>query len=619
MRPNVNALTRRLLDIGGEINKKGSATHIRSNLLNKIDEDRGLTDKRRQQNRKGNVVITIARNKTLRPLSVFVHSLLSSPAMQFFTSPHSLLGIALASLTSSTARVGVADAAIITLEPLVSNPDYTFAITSNLNVANKSTNGGYDDAFPIDLYSSDRIEFVLQPPPNANQMRLSSFAPGDAIEVIFRASLVDGPDVDKCQNSVIDTKEEDNIFNELSFGALFKASVIGRDADMLVQAFAWERSYVSMQKYGCALESRLFFQPTEDDGIIQATIEKISWSAKYEVASIGGAADRAMSLYELRDNGLMIKGGDVSFDIVAGVEKMSLKGMDAAKGAMYPSVSLTDLLPKTPRAQTAAKSITLEPWVPNSDYTFVVTSILNVANINSEEGYGNQFAIDPHSSHRIEFVLQPPYGADEMMLLSSAPGEAIEVVFRAILVDGPNKDKCITRTADSENEGNAFDQPVIGDFNKLPPVGQDLDMLSPTNEWERSNIRASVMGRDADMLVQAFAWERSYVSMQKYGCALESRLFFQPTEDDGIIQATIEKISWSAKYEVASIGGAADRAMSLYELRDNGLMIKGGDVLFDIDGSLEQMAPISGGHYNTIIWSFGLFALMLFLGLLSVF
>lgn len=243
-----------------------------------------------------------------------------------------------------------------------------------------------------------------------------------------------------------------------------------------------------------------------------------------------------------------------------------------------------------------------------------------MVNINTEEGYGNQFSIDLHSSHRIEFVLQPPHGADEMMLLSSAPGEAIEVVFRASLVDGPNKDKCITRTADSEYEGNALDQPVIGDFNKLPPVRH---MLSQTHEWERSNVKASVMGRDADMLAQAFAWERSYVSMQKYGCALESRLFFQPTEDDGIIQATIEKISWSAQYEVDSAGGIADKSLSLYELNDNGLMIKGGDVLFDIDessiGSLKQMTPISGGHYNTIIWSFGLFALMFLLALLSVF
>ena len=248
----------------------------------------------------------------------------------------------MAGLISSTSRAVTAEAASITLEPSVPS-DSTFVITSTLRVANNNTTESYDDAFlPIDLYSSDSIEFVLRPPPGAKEMRmrLSSSAPGEAIEVIFRASLVDGPNVDKCLNADADADGEENAFDQLVVGGFFKASVIGRDADMLSEAFAWERSYVSIEKYGCVVESRLFFQPTVEDGVILVNVEKISWSAQYDVSSIGGFADGAASLYELESEegiggSVMIKGGDVSFNVVDEGEMISdMEGTDSLTGTM---------------------------------------------------------------------------------------------------------------------------------------------------------------------------------------------------------------------------------------------------------------------------------------------
>ena len=244
-------------------------------------------------------------------------------SMRYFRSMRSLFVVSLAGLISSTSRAVItAEAATITLEPSwVSNSDSNFVITSTLRVVNNSIAGSeYNNAFPIDLYSSNMIEFVLQPPPGADEMRLSSSAPGEAIEVIFRASLVEGANVDKCQNNTSNADDEDNVFNQLLIGGFFKASVTGRDADMLSQAFAWERSYVSIEKYGCVVESRLFFQPTVEDGLILANVEKISWVAQYEVDAIGGMADETASLYRLESEDgtsgdTTINGGDVSFDI----------------------------------------------------------------------------------------------------------------------------------------------------------------------------------------------------------------------------------------------------------------------------------------------------------------
>ena len=209
-------------------------------------------------------------------------------------------------------------------------------------MVNNTTEETYHDEFPIDLYSSDSIDFVLQPPQDADEMRLSSSAPGEAIEVIFRASLVDGPNLDKCHNSTADNDDDDRAFDQLLIGGFFTASVVGRDADMLSQAFAWERSYVSIDKYGCVVESRLFFQPTIEDGVILANIEKISWSAQYEVDSIGGFADGTASLYELESedengSGVMIEGGDVSFDIDDDEEIVSdLDALDSSMGTTDP-------------------------------------------------------------------------------------------------------------------------------------------------------------------------------------------------------------------------------------------------------------------------------------------
>ena len=283
----------------------------------------------RRNSRRGPRALETSKGHHLRPLT-----------MRYFRSLPPLLAVSLAGLIFSTSRAGTADAASITLEPSVPNSDSTFVITSTLRVSNITTHESYGNSFPIDLYSSYSIEFVLRPPPGAEEMWLSSSAPGEAIEVIFRASLVDGPNVDKCLNANADADSEENAFDQLLIGAFFKASVIGRDADMLSEAFAWERSYVSIEKYGCVVESRLFFRPTVEDGVILANVEKISWSAQYEVGSIGGFADGAASLYELEsEEGIggsgMIKGGDVSFNVVDEEERISdIEESDSSAGTM---------------------------------------------------------------------------------------------------------------------------------------------------------------------------------------------------------------------------------------------------------------------------------------------
>ena len=112
-----------------------------------------------------------------------------------------LWGVSLAGLFSSTS---CADAATVILEPLVSNSVSSFVLTSRLRLVNNSTDEIDGDLFPIDLYSTDRITFILQPPPGVDEIRLSSSAPGKAIELIVRASLVEGPNADKCQSSNAD-------------------------------------------------------------------------------------------------------------------------------------------------------------------------------------------------------------------------------------------------------------------------------------------------------------------------------------------------------------------------------------------------------------------------------
>ena len=175
-----------------------------------------------------------------------------------------LWGVSLAGLLSSTS---CADAATVILEPLVSNSVSSFVLTSRLRVVNNSTDEIDDGLFPIDLYSTDRITFILQPPPGFDEIRLSSSAPGKAIELIVRASLVEGPNADRCQSSNADANanananvnanaDADGAFDQLLVGAFFQASVAGRDADVLSEAFAWERSYVSIDKYGCGVEGR---------------------------------------------------------------------------------------------------------------------------------------------------------------------------------------------------------------------------------------------------------------------------------------------------------------------------------------------------------------------------
>ena len=250
----------------------------------------------------------------------------------------SLLAVYFAGLLSSTSCAGAgADAATITLEPIVGNSDSTFGITSTLRVVNTNTGESYDDAFPIDLTSSNRIEFAVQPPPGAEEIQLSSSAPGEAIELIIRASLVDGPNVDKCQGSTADTDGASNAIDQLLMGAFFKASVVGRDANVLSQTFAWERSYVFIEKYGCVVEGRLFFQPTAEDGVISANVEKISWSGQYGVDSIGdiGNGPVAMYILEAEEDSAMIKGGDVFFEIIDGNEE------DTAAETSDPSVDPT--------------------------------------------------------------------------------------------------------------------------------------------------------------------------------------------------------------------------------------------------------------------------------------
>mmetsp|Transcript_21886 Transcript_21886/g.62779 ORF Transcript_21886/g.62779 Transcript_21886/m.62779 type:complete len:300 (+) Transcript_21886:57-956(+) len=249
--------------------------------------------------------------------------------MHFWISYRScILAVSLAGLLLSTSCAGTVDGApaTIILEPLVHNPDSAFVLTSTLRVVINSTDMNDDASIPIDLYSSDRIKFVLRPPPGVDEIRLSSSAPGEAIELIFRASLVEGPNVDKCQDSTSDADDGESALDQLLVGAFFKASVVGRGAVILSEAFAWERSYVSIEKYGCVVESRLYFQPTVEDGVILASIEKISWSAQYEVDLVGGIGDGSEALYklELEDGTVsdaLIQGGDVSMDITDASEE----------------------------------------------------------------------------------------------------------------------------------------------------------------------------------------------------------------------------------------------------------------------------------------------------------
>ena len=228
-----------------------------------------------------------------------------------------LWGVFLVGLLSSTSCAGAganADAATVILEPLVSNSVSSFVLTSRLRVVSNSKDDIDDDLFPIDLYSTDRITFVLQPPPEVDEIRLSSSAPGKAIELVVRASLAEGPNAAKCQNSNADG-DDDGALDQLLVGAFFQASVAGRDADVLSEAFAWERSYVSIEKYGCVVESRLFFQPTVDDGVILASIERILWSVQYDLDLLGGSIGDGSeeALYALESEGdAMIRGGDVS-------------------------------------------------------------------------------------------------------------------------------------------------------------------------------------------------------------------------------------------------------------------------------------------------------------------
>ena len=226
-----------------------------------------------------------------------------------------LSGVSLLGLLSSTSCAGAGtDAATVILEPLVSNSVSAFVLTSRLRVVSNGADVIEDDVFPIDLYSTDRITFVLQPPPGVDEIRLSSSAPGKAIELIVRASLVEGPNADKCQNSNADGAD-DGALDQLLVGAFFQASVAGKDADVLSEAFAWERSYVSIEKYGCVVESRLFFQPMVDDGVILANIEKISWSAQYDLDLLGGSIGDGSeeALYALESEGdALIRGGDAS-------------------------------------------------------------------------------------------------------------------------------------------------------------------------------------------------------------------------------------------------------------------------------------------------------------------
>ena len=126
-----------------------------------------------------------------------------------------------------------------------SNSVSSFVLTSRLRVVNNSTDENDGDLFPIDLYSADRITFILQPPKGIDEIRLSSSAPGKAIELIVRASLVEGPNADRCQSSNADANasananadaDGDGAFDQLLIGAFFQASVAGRDADVLSEA-----------------------------------------------------------------------------------------------------------------------------------------------------------------------------------------------------------------------------------------------------------------------------------------------------------------------------------------------------------------------------------------------
>mmetsp|Transcript_2872 Transcript_2872/g.6646 ORF Transcript_2872/g.6646 Transcript_2872/m.6646 type:complete len:294 (+) Transcript_2872:57-938(+) len=192
--------------------------------------------------------------------------------------------------------------ASVILEPVpsMSGDDSTLSSTTPLRVINTDADGA-GNAFSLNLRTNNRIEFVLQPPSNAGEISLSTGNPDDSIEVTVRASVIEGSIKDNCT----DVNNSDGGRSQLLAGGLLEASVVGSDADPLSAAYQWERSYITIEEHGCAIESRLYFQPLVDgssnasDTIFEASIERLTWSAEYDPALIGGDGTEAFT-YQLQ-------------------------------------------------------------------------------------------------------------------------------------------------------------------------------------------------------------------------------------------------------------------------------------------------------------------------------
>ena len=186
----------------------------------------------------------------------------------------------------------------------MSDDDSTSSSTTPLRVVNIDADDA-GDTFSLNLRTNNRIEFVLQPPSKAGEISLSTGNPDDSIEVTVRANVIEGSITDNCTG----VKNNDGGRSQLLAGGLLEASVVGSDADPLSAAYQWERSYITIEEYGCAIESRLYFQPPMDDSsnasktIFMASIERLTWSAEYDPTLIGGDGTEAFTYHLESSNG----------------------------------------------------------------------------------------------------------------------------------------------------------------------------------------------------------------------------------------------------------------------------------------------------------------------------
>lgn len=191
----------------------------------------------------------------------------------------------------ATSRSSASTATVI-LEPVPIVYDLSASsVSAQLRViGNDSSN-----TFALNLKTNipnPTIEFVLQPPSNAKELHLSTASPDESIEIILRAHVIEGSIMNNCT----DESNSDGRAQLLA-GAFLESSVVGSDADSLSDAYQWEQSYISIDKLGCAIETRMYFQPPADSSSsnIAASIERLTWSAEYDTSLIGGDGSAAFT------------------------------------------------------------------------------------------------------------------------------------------------------------------------------------------------------------------------------------------------------------------------------------------------------------------------------------